>query len=277
MTTRMTTPAAFGITPDTLPRDETFVPVAQQEPTVLWTPQQIDTFATAGATLMTTLFGANEAAVKQTLQADYATLAEVYAPDTEQPLVPIVGLTLGEEGSDWISPSQLIAARKHHLRASGLPELTHWDDMYTDRSPAWWNRRRTDDSVTKIGSGMIHGLVVVDELHGTTENWKNQQKRLKKLIDQNQTDTTTQEGLSIVDWNLWDAAAVDASTKPSNNHPRPDTQTFNRFPQHQMDRIDAGDPCGPRARVGGDRAGLGRSYGDADSSVGFRVVVGLTA
>jgi hypothetical protein len=94
----------FGIKTDQLERDRRFTNQPTPEPK-LWTPSQIAASAELGASVMFELFGADKAAVTDKLTADYEAVVDGYAGSVDVQNDAIVGLTLGEEGGEWVSPS----------------------------------------------------------------------------------------------------------------------------------------------------------------------------
>ncbi len=261
----------FGIKTDQLERDARFTNEPAPEPK-LWTPSQINTSAELGASVMFELFGADKAQVTDKLTSDYETVVDGHTGPVDIETDAIVGLTLGEEGGEWISPSQLVAGYNRIASSKDKPDVYVWEDMYINRPASWWNQRTpiVDGKATnsKLSTDPINGLISVGGLHGLSRNWKDQQAELSALITSTAGETTPTEAMTPQDWLLKDTAALIAGTQ------RPDTTTFTRFVQHQMDRTDSGIAYGPGAYVSVSRAYLGGSRSDPVGDGGFRVVVG---
>lgn len=261
----------FGIKVGELDKDDRFASGADSAPK-LWTPGEITASAELGAKVMFELFHADKAEVTDKLTEDYEAIVDGYTGPVDVQADAIVGLTLGEEGRGWISPGQLVAAYNRIATIKSQPKADIWECMYIGRPASWWNQRTPCNTPSKISKDPIKGLISVGGLQGVNMEWYNQKADLTALITATEGETTATEGMTPSDWLLQDTAALINRTK------RPDTRTYSRFVQHDMDRTRFSIPYGPSANVDATQTHLSGAgddpHIDPDSSYGFRIVVG---
>ncbi len=218
------------------------------------------------------VLGVDKQAAEDTFTGQLEAMGQTEIPDN---LVPVVHLTMGAEdanGRMW-TPSHVIRGHDALQPKNGqtVPDTYVWPEMYTNRPADWWNKTRPESAgQSELVEAPLQIVLADVALRGTNKKWNKQQAELAKLIQKGSgSETVTVEGMPILAWAMMDADAIIHGTQ------RPDTETFNRFVQHERDRRDADDwLCGPDARVVGDRAGLSRSGDGADSDIGFRSVMG---
>ncbi|MBI5357818.1 hypothetical protein HZB74_03145 [Candidatus Saccharibacteria bacterium] len=259
---------SYGSRPVSLPDAAAIVNDFHQETFRLMTPDQIEHSAINGAKLMAQVFGLNETSVYENLKKDFCAITAGYNGEPDVLITAIPGLVLGEEGGDWISPSQLIEARNNALSSNGLPTMGVVKEVYLEgRSADWWNKTTPDHAASKIGQAGLQGLVVFNELKGTGMGWECQQSELAYISKAASNDVVAIGGLSIANWNVWDQLAV------ANGYDRQDSLTC-RFVQHERDVIGFGGPHGPGAVVRDGRAILSKSIRRPFPRGGFRIAAG---
>jgi len=242
-------------------RDDLVLAPPKQE---VWTPGSTSSAAERAAKVVYRVLGIEEkwAQDQFTGQLEAMELTEV-----AEGLIPIVSVTVGAEDNNGrvLTPSHVI--KGHDKLTTIIPPTSVWPEMYANRPPEWWNKRRSTGDSELIKAPLQ--LVLADAaLRGTKKEWDKQQVELNKLINDHSSDITSLEGMTPLDWEMMDADAIINDTE------RPDRQAATRFVQHEQDRSDAYGAYGPGALVRGGQALLGGWYGFALPGSGFRAVMG---
>ncbi len=226
--------------------------------------------AARAAEVASTVLGVDKQAAEDTFTGQLEAMGIIAAMSAD--LVPVVHVSVGAEDEDghvW-TPSHVV--KGHDALTMGgetIPETFIWSDMYANRPAAWWNKTRPEgQGESELAEAPLQILLADVALRGTNKKWDKQQTELAKLIKGHKSETTTLEGMPVLAWEMMDADAIIGGTE------RPDTDTVNRFVQHEMDRSGGGWSYGPFACVYGREADLGGSYGAAYSVYGFRAAMG---
>lgn len=234
----------------------------------IWTPGSVNEAAARAAKVAHLVLGVEEKGAEDTFTGQ---LEAMGLTETPEGLVPVVSVAVGakdNEGRVW-TPSHVVKGHDKLTTKNGqaIPETSIWQKMYTRRDAAWWNKTRPEGESQLVKTPLR--IVLADvALRGTDKKWDKQQAELQKLIDGHSSETTTLEGMAILDWEMMDADAIIGDIE------RPDKQTVTRFVQHERDRSGVGDADGPGAFVFGGRARLFGWGGGARLVRGFRAVMG---
>lgn len=244
--------------------------LAGVEPAVR-TAGSIGSAAARAAEVAATVLGVDKQQAEDTFTGQ---LEAMGMTEVAEDLVPVVHVTVGAEddkGGVW-TPSHVIRGHDKLTTTGGeaVPETYVCPQkMYVQRPADWWNKTRPNGvGESELVEAPLQIVLADLALRGTNKNWDKQQAELAKLIQKGYTSTVTVEGMPILAWPMMDADAIIGGIQ------RPDTKTVNRFVQHEMDRTDANDSCGPGAGVDGRQAYLTGSGGIAYSAFGFRAVMG---
>lgn len=249
----------------------------------LWTPGN-GREAEFGALVIASIFpDIDEQWAQDMLKAQQEAMGEEWRIDTLAGESMTVGVTIGAEDNNRVilDPARAIDGYNALTQCNGetVPEAHCWDEMYNNRTPSWWNRRRPDDKPSQIVTEPFV-LGVLSDLLDTNKTWQEQQGALNARIITTTTNTAT-EAVTPMDMLMRDAAAIVSGAtleKPRLGIGRLNTSTIARFVQHdQQDIIGFSAACGPGSLVRGGLFCLDGSNGLRSSSSGLRVLRGQRA
>ncbi len=235
------------------------------------TLDSISAAAERAAKVANLVLGVDEKSATDTFTGQLESMRLEHIPEG---LVPIASVMIGAEdgkGTIW-TPSHVVTGHDQLTTKNGrkVPETSVWKNMFANRPPEWWNKRRPEGlGLSQLAEAPLFIVLADMALRGTNKNWAEQRSELQQLVGGHRSPNTTLEATTPLEWQMMDADAIVGGTD------RPDEKTVTRFVQHDQDRSDADAACGPYADVRGGRAYLsGASHVYRDPNVGFRSVMG---